>query len=282
MTEELDAIARELYRQRPAEFTSLRNELATRTDARDLAQRIRALRKPSMAAWVVNVFAHERAAQLGDALTLADDLRAAQDDLDAAALAQLGRQRRLLTRRLADDAAALARERGERITDATVESVHRTISAAFFDAAAAAAVASGRLVRELEPGVDSAEIADLVAGGEPVPAARAEAPEDEVAARREIRQAERALREAEAAHSRAESDQTRADRDVTAGSRRAGELAKRVADLDAQLADARAAASDAQARLREATEHASRAADDLRATAEAESQAREALARLRG
>ncbi|MBS1908027.1 MAG: hypothetical protein JST33_16020 [Actinobacteria bacterium] len=53
-----------------------------------------------MAAWVVNVFAHERAEHLGEALRLAEDLRAAQADV-----------------------AALATARGEWITEATLETV---------------------------------------------------------------------------------------------------------------------------------------------------------------
>ena len=165
MDSELADIAVTLYTGSPTEFTTARNARAADTDDPALATRIRALKKPSVAAWVVNVFAHERSSQLEEALLLAEELRKAQADLDARALAQLGRDRRALTNRLAADAAELAEARGQRITASTREAVQQTISAAFFDPTAAAAVASARLVRELEPAGTFADIADSIVGG---------------------------------------------------------------------------------------------------------------------
>lgn len=105
-----EEIAAELYAGPLEAFVSSRKARAAEADA-SLAPRILALRKPSIAAWVVNVFAQERAVQLGEALTLARELREAQEDLDAVALAKLGRERRALTRKLAQAAGELASSR---------------------------------------------------------------------------------------------------------------------------------------------------------------------------
>lgn len=240
-----------LYVGSPADFVSERNAQAAQASDPVLAAQIRALKKPSVAAWVVNVFAHERADQLGEALQLAEDLREAQADLDAKALSQLGRERRALTSRLAAAAVELADARGDRVTPSTRDAVERTITAAFFDPIAAAAVASGRLIRELAPSGDHSEIADgLVGGGPPSKRETAATPPDEVAARRDRRDAERALREADRAHARAVRDAASADRALRVASLRIDELDRRERDLEAELEavrnDAKRAHADAE------------------------------------
>src|SRR5690606_36847196 len=136
----------------------------------------------------------------------------AQQDLDAATLAELGRHRRALTDQFAREVAALAESRGERVTDSTLEAVQRTLSAAFDDPAAAAAVASQRLLRDLKP-PDPVDIEPVVAGGvtgetRPAPPRRP----DEVKARRERRDAERAVTAAERALARAQQAQEKTER----------------------------------------------------------------------
>ncbi len=188
----------------------------------------------------MNVFARERAAQLGEALALAADLRDAQADLDAKALAQLGRDRRALTARLASAAVDLASSRGERVTASTREAVQQTISAAFFDQDAAAAVASGRLVREVEPSGAFADVLDsLVGGGAPSAPESAPLPADEVAARRARKKAERALHEAEQARDRLSREHKKAATAATTASTRVAELTTREAELEKELAHVR-------------------------------------------
>jgi hypothetical protein len=274
-------IAAELYSGAPDEFVATRNARAAEAADAGLAKEIKALRKPSIAAWVVNVFAQERKVQLGQALQLAQELREAQDDLDAATLAQLGRQRRALTAQLAREAVGLASARGERITPSTGEAVQQTIAAAFFDPDAAAAVASGRLVRELE----ASALVDLdaaVGGGRPEPLKVAPPPTDEVKARRERREAEAAVHNAEQDVLRAQRDETKAESEVRNLARRVDELTGRERDLEAQLAAARdelaeaksripdlddrkAAAGEAVTKAQQGLEAARKALDDLRA-----------------
>ncbi|CAN7309551.1 transposase [Microbacterium foliorum] len=277
MDSELADIAVTLYTGSPTEFITARNARAADTDDPALAARIRALKKPSVAAWVVNLFAHERSSQLGEALLLAEELREAQADLDARALAQLGRDRRALTNRLAADAAELAEARGQRITASTREAVQQTISAAFFDPTAAAAVASARLVRELEPAGTFADIADsIVGGGVPDAPAVIAKPLDEVKARRERRDAERTVREAERTHDRVVREAATTDRALRDASVRVDELTHREQELEAELAkvrrDAKRARGEAEKAETEQEALAQRvrdAEDDLRAAREA-------------
>lgn len=277
MDSELADIAVQLYTGAPADFVTARNARAADTDDPALAARIRGLKKPSVAAWVVNVFAHERSSRLAEALELAEELREAQEDLDARALAQLGRDRRALTNRLAADAVELAEARGQRITASTREAVQQTISAAFFDPTAAAAVASARLVRELEPAGTFADIADsIVGGGAPDTPKVAAKPLDEVTARRERRDAERAVREAEKAHDRVAREAATADRTLRDAVVKIEDLADRERELEADLEtvrrEAKRAREDAEKAETEQQTLAQRvqeSEDDLRAAQDA-------------
>lgn len=261
----LTDIAVELYVGRPADFIAARNARAREAPDAALAAQIRSLKKPSVAAWIVNVFAHERASHLGEALQLAEELREAQADLDARALAQLGRDRRALTSRLADSAVELAEARGERVTASTRESVRQTLTAAFFDATAAAAVSSARLVRELEPAGTFADTVDnLVGGGAPAAPEMAPTPLDEVAARRERRQAERLLRDAEKAQDRAARDAAQADRALRDATVRVDELGRREQELETELSAVRRDAKRARTDVGDAAKTQEDLAQQLR------------------
>lgn len=275
---DLEAIAADLYAGPPGDFVSARNARAKEAEDAAVADRIRALRKPSVAAWVVNVFARERAQQLDQSLRLADELREAQADIDAVTLAELTRQRRALTEQLAAEAAALATARGERITTATRDAVRQTITAAFFDPAAAAAVASGRLVHELEPSAEFPLDFDTILGGG-APSGRPTPPEpvDEVKARRELRKAQAALHDAEQAHVRATRELGAADRDVRDASGRAAQLDTRIADLEADLVRAHAAAVAARTEATAAADRRTQADDRATATEKAVEAAQRAV-----
>lgn len=253
MTDEtLESIAADLYSGSPAEFVTARNARAKDADGA-LSAHVKALRKPSIAAWVVNVFARERADQLAEALQLAAELREAQDDLDAPTLAKLGRERRALTRRLAQGAAELAQTRGAKITPSTLDAVQQTLSAAFFDSDAAAAVASGRLIRELEPSAPI-DLAAVVAGAAPTATTPTATPADEVGARRVRRDAERAVREAEKRQSEAERAHAKAEKTVADATRRSAELTDRAEELEAELSQVLADAESAKSAAKTAEE----------------------------
>lgn len=170
-TDPLLSIAEELYSLPPADFTGTRNQWSKQTKADgdpELAKRVTELRKPSMAAWVVNMLMRHQGEQMTQVLELGASLRKAQSDLDADALRELTRQRRQLTTAVTRQGRDLARELGQKVTEAVADQVQGTLHAAMVDEDAAAAVRSGLLVSALTAtGVGSADVVDAVA----VPAA---------------------------------------------------------------------------------------------------------------
>jgi hypothetical protein len=94
------AVAEELYAVLPGEFTAARSQHAKdarATGDKDLAARVGRLRKPSVAAWVVNALMRHQGPEMARLMEIGDALRQAQSDLDAAALRDLGRRRRQVT-----------------------------------------------------------------------------------------------------------------------------------------------------------------------------------------
>jgi len=166
-TDPLLSIAEELYSLTPGEFTGTRNQWAKQTKAEgdaDLAKRISELRKPSVAAWVVNMMMRQQSEQMTQVLDLGASLRQAQADLDGDALRDLTRQRRQLTTAVTHEGRVLAAELGQKVTDSVADQVQDTLHAAMVDEDAASAVRSGMLVGALQAtGVGSAEVVDAVA-----------------------------------------------------------------------------------------------------------------------
>lgn len=279
MAETLESVAADLCTTPLKSFVSERAARAEAAGDPDLSGRIRALRKPSVAAWVVNLFARERAGRLGQALHLAEELRDAQAELDAGTLAALGRQRRALTDQLAREAAGLAEDHGERLTASTLEAVRQTLSAAFFDPDAAAAVASGRLVRDLEPS-EPVDFAAVVAGSPPEQVAVAPRATDEVKARRERRDAERVVRDAEQELARARAEHAKADRNLRDATAKADRLRARVAELESELTRLRHDAEIATETVDGTADSAARAAERMADAERGLADARAALDRL--
>lgn len=78
---DLDSVTDELYGLDPSEFTSRRDQLSSeaRTHGdRDLAASIKALRRPSAAAYTVNPMAREKADEIGRLIDLGARMREAQ------------------------------------------------------------------------------------------------------------------------------------------------------------------------------------------------------------
>ncbi|SFR93802.1 hypothetical protein SAMN04487846_0858 [Microbacterium sp. cf046] len=231
---QVDAIAVELYALAPDAFTEARNARAAASD-RSLAARVKALRKPTASAWAVDLLARD--GQLAEALELAGALREAQDDLDAAELARLSRQRRALVAALATQAVGLAEDKGVTISAAARADVEKTINAAVMDAAAAAAVMTARLVRPLEAsGFDPVDVSDAVGGSLPgVPDAPPPS-RDDLAERRARKAAEKALREAERAAGEADRELAKIDAQLAKARERGDHLRERIDDLRGELA----------------------------------------------
>lgn len=270
---ELDAIAADLYAMPPAEFTAARKAKAGAAGP-SLAKQVTALRKPTVSAWAVNLLARD--GQLADAIELSAALREAQDDLDAAELSRLGRQRRQLVAALAKQAVGLAEDAGGTLSAAARDDVEKTINAAVMDAAAAAAVLTARLVKPLEAGdIDPAALADAVGGS--LPGVVTPPPRDDLAERRARKAAEKAVREAERLANEAERELARVDARRDKAQERVDHVRERIDDLRRDLAalekDEQAAVDKLDAVERERSDAAAKA----RATAQESARAQAAL-----
>jgi len=269
----LDEIATELYALSPEEFTAARNARAAASD-RQLGARVKALRKPTVAAWAVDRLARE--GQLAEALELAGALRDAQEDLDAAELARLGRQRRALVAALATQAVELAKAAGVAVSGAARDDVEKTINAAVLDAAAAAAVMTARLVKPLEAGAfEPDDLADAIGGS--VPGVAAPAARDDLAERRARKAAEKAAREAERAANEAERELGKIEARRERTQERADHVAERIEDLRRDLERLQGESSSLGAELAEIEREHGDAATRARTTAKDAERARRAL-----
>ena len=287
---DLVSTAQELYALSPQEFTASRNERAKAArdgGDRELAEAIKALRKPSSAAWVVNMLARHQPAELEQLVDLGAALRQAQEDLDGAGLRELNRRRHDLVAAVARQARALADDLGHRVSESVATEVEQTLRAALTDATAGAAARTGLLTHALETtGLAPVELGDAVA----VPlevhrpdetrhraprTARREAPPTRratTAERRRAEEAERAARQAAEELSRAEErlHEAVAARDELAAS--LDDLRRQVRRLEVRLAEAERDAGTAERdrdRAGRTVEGARRAAERARGALDA-------------
>ena len=150
MADPVDAAAELLYGLSPGEFTGARNAAAKALRDRGLrreADEMKALAKPTLAAWAVNQLTRKRHADLDEFLKAAAAARDAQLSGTADAREAISRQRRALESlvRAAQD------EFGGDASEAITIRIRQTLEAAAVDDAAAEAVRRGRLAKELEP-----------------------------------------------------------------------------------------------------------------------------------
>ncbi|HWD79769.1 MAG TPA: hypothetical protein VG497_12835, partial [Kribbella sp.] len=93
-----------VYAAPAADFIATRNQLAKqlKADGDPLGStRLKALRKPTVAAWVANLVARKLPDQLDDLLALGDEFREATADLDGDRLRELTPKRHQLLDQLA-------------------------------------------------------------------------------------------------------------------------------------------------------------------------------------
>ena len=139
----------DLYGLDPEEFVPARDAIVRelkKTD-REAAARVAKLRKPTVAAWGVNVVAREHPQQIAALLTAGERLRVAQDAAlrgDAGALRKATAERRAAVAAVAD---LVARVLGDRAS-AQAGAVSATLEAATVDQDVADLVRAGRLDKE--------------------------------------------------------------------------------------------------------------------------------------
>ena len=153
----VEQAADELYALPPGEFTRARDERAKalRKDGRrDEADAVKALRKPTLAAWALNQLARQRPKEVERLLAAGEALRAAQEELlaggDRRAFQGAATKERDLVAELSQQAVELAAEASERPSPALAEKIAATLHAAALDEETAEELRAGCLVRERE------------------------------------------------------------------------------------------------------------------------------------
>ena len=161
---ELLEVADRVYAAPPADFVAARDAEAKACADKELAAQVKALKKPSLAAWAVNLLVRREGAQIDQVLGLAESLRAAAASLDGEELRTLTRQRRQLTAALTSTARDLVREHDVRLTAALADQVEGMLTAAMLDPVAAAVLRSGLVVTAFtSTGVSELDVAAVCA-----------------------------------------------------------------------------------------------------------------------
>ena len=305
-------VAEQLYGLLPEEFTAARDSEVKRARAdgdKQAASAIAALRRPSLAAWLVNALVRHRRDQVEQLLALGEALRSAQQGLAGDQLRALARQRQQVLAAIGRQARALARELGHPVSEDVGLEVEQTLGAAMADPAIAEAVRSGRLTSPTSYaglGLDAGSAAPAAprrlavvkeppaeaagpakARGKKAPDADEQARRQEEARRREAErraaeleearheatEAEQAYEEAAAAARAAQERHDEAERDVEAGRARIEALQEELQRAEHELTEA----GRHERGLRRERESAARLAD---LAARARDRARDRVQRL--
>ena len=267
MADDLLATADALYGLDLADFTPTRDARAKSLKGSDaaLSQQVKGLRKPSLAAWVVNLLVRHETEQVEQVLEVGAALRHAQAALEGAQLRELTRQRRQLTAAVTTRARAVAKEHGVKVTEAVADQVEATLTAAMIDEGAAKAVRSGLLVTALvATGVDELDVAAAVAApealgfvatrAEETPPARPElhvVPDPE-ADQKALRAAQEELDDAVQRLAEAATELEQATAAVADLEARGLEVQARIDELKRELAELEASAEEVEDELAEA------------------------------
>jgi hypothetical protein len=225
----VDEAADRLYGLPLDEFTTERNAAAKELrdqGLKDEADQVKALPKPSAAAWAVNQLTRRRHADLDDLLDASEAARNAQLGGGGDAREAIARLRKAL-----DTLVEAARdELPGNVSEAVSTRIRQTLEAAAVDDDAAAAVRQGRLATELEP----AGFGTLSAHATEQPRKR-RAPDDSAQRKRRLAEAREKLREAEEEHRAALAEERQARKRWQQAEGDAEEAAERVDKARAAL-----------------------------------------------
>lgn len=189
---DFDSVADELYAAAREDFVALRDsrmKQARATGETDLANSIRSLRKPPLAAWLVNQLVRVQPADIAELRELGDAFREAHQQLSGESLRTLSTRRHELISRLRELARSLAEENGHTVSDTTRQQVQDTFEAALADPEAAHRVELGRLDAPLSTDISAQWLTAAVAPPSSAPprsaaSQRSQAPQDSPAARK--------------------------------------------------------------------------------------------------
>ncbi|MFC8047610.1 hypothetical protein [Nocardia sp. NPDC057353] len=258
----LSDVAVELYGLAPGEFVAARAERVAAAKAageRELAAAIGALRRPTVAAWAVNLLARSASDEVEALLALGDALRTAQRELSGVQLRTLTAQRGQVVNALARRAAELAAERERPVGEAVLREVGNTLTAALADPEVAEKVRLGTLASATSyagfgpAGPELAVVAPRTSAPKKTGAQRdsaiqrkrgTAAEHDSAIQRRQDAAAEREaelrrrIGEAEAELDTAEAERDSAEKAAATAAEAVRDTASRIAELRAELAAA--------------------------------------------
>jgi hypothetical protein len=284
----IEDVADELYALPPEDFTAARTAAAKADKAN--AKEIGALRKPTVAAWLVNTLAREDAKILDQLLALGPELAEAQRTGKGEKLRLLSAQRREVVGLVTDRAFEVADRDPTAALRAEVES---TLEAALADPATADAVRTGRLTRALSyAGFGGVDLEGAVAVGptraagskakakpeaktkQEKPAAKPDRSKDIAAAEARAQDAAGDLDDAVQACQRAQHDQDEAE----AAEQQAVQA---VHEAEAALREAREQRTQAEQEARKARHRTEQEAEKVKSAQTKAEKARTALDKLR-
>lgn len=204
----------DLYSGALEDFTTARDALAKKLrdegDAEE-ARRVKKLRKPTAAAWLVNQLAHRERSAVRRFLASADELRSAQERAQRGRGAEGFRTAQRAQREALEDLISRARRIGDGSSAATFDRVRETLEAALTDPGARSALEAGRLERELRPGTIAVAPGDPAQEVESEGAAKAK---ERAAADRRLEKLRAGLERAEAEQKRLEKERSEAEEEL--------------------------------------------------------------------
>jgi vacuolar-type H+-ATPase subunit I/STV1 len=273
MGADLLELAEELYALPLSDFTPARDAKAKELKGTELAAQVKALKKPSLAAWVVNMLVRHETEQVEQVLQVGAALREAQAAMSGDELRALTKQRRQLTAAVTTQARRLALDLGQKVTEAVADQVEATLTAAMVDEGCSKAVRSGLLVASLSAtGVDEVDLEQAVA----LPGAIgfvATPREMEEAARPELRvvpdpdRDKKAVRAAEEVLEAAEAELAEATEALDAATSEVKDLEARSMQIQAEIDELKRKIADLEASCDEVDEELGDA-EDVRAEAQ--------------
>ena len=174
---EVEEAADQLYALSPREFTAARDARAKEAkDAGDkeAAAEIKALRKPTVTAWLANQLVRQHADEVRPLLELGSALREATATVSGPQLRELSRQRNDVVRALVRQARRLAADAGQAVSEDVARGLEETLNAALADPGQAELLLQGRLSVQLKhSGYGPAEGSSSAAGKPPAAPAKA-------------------------------------------------------------------------------------------------------------
>ncbi|WP_137990831.1 hypothetical protein [Streptomyces vilmorinianum] len=268
---DVEQVTEELYGLRPDEFTAARDAYvaaARKEQDAGAAKAIAALRRPTTAAWASNLFVRERRADVERLLALGETLREAHRLLDPEKMREASGQRHKVIAALTREAAGLAEQAGQPVSDTVLREVEQIFHAVLAGADVANEWARGTLVKAPEAAVGFGVVTPEAVPArptrkakEPPPRERRTTAEEAEAAVAEAGRRDEELHQAEGSLRAAQARVTEREEQLRAAQQARREAQAEAASADKAVKAARRAAQNAHRAAARATRRLEERAD---------------------